>query len=297
VSGGDASSIGGELRSDGNVYMIDPVGVSFDDTVLGVTDVKPLPSLDELNIRAPAGAEVTIDADGVLTVRSSGDIYLEGPIPEIPGVTSIHIVTSGNLIAADDFELPSGVDLELDAGDAVEIPPGQVVAPIIPLLCSGLRPIYPAEETELGTFSMIASAADQVVEIDVLPWREPNRLRLGSRQLVPVALFGSENLDVIEVDRSSLRLGPGEGEPMARFGRSLVFRMDVNWDGHPDLLALFELRDLGIAFGDTRVCLSAATGGGATIEGCDDIETLPVWPRRVRRGRFTSSSNVFQRPR
>jgi hypothetical protein len=59
----------------------------------------------------------------------------------------------------------------------------------------------------------------------------------------------------------------------------VVFRRrDLNRDGHRDLFAAFKLSELGIAYGDTELCLTAATNEGVTLEGCDAIETLPRSP-------------------
>ncbi|MBW2384657.1 MAG: filamentous hemagglutinin N-terminal domain-containing protein, partial [Deltaproteobacteria bacterium] len=283
VSGGISSSIDGHLVGDASVIFINPAGVSLDGQTLTLTSGEMTPTLEELHIRAPDGAEVTIDDDGLLTVESSGDLYLEGSIPALPGVVRIRIVAGGSITATEDFEV-QGVTLELYAGGHVELPGGIIDPPVIGPICdifqSGLRPVFPSQRTELGTFSMVASAADQAVEIDVLPRQKHNRLRLGSRQPVRVVLFGSEDLDVSEIDRSSLRLGPAQGEPITRAGRSIVFRrLDVNRDGRGDLFAVFKLSELGIAYGDTELCLSAETRAGVTLEGCDTIDTLHRWPR------------------
>ena len=68
--------------------------------------------------------EVSIDGDGSLNVHSSGNIYLEGPIPETPGVTRIRIVVLGDIIATPDFEVPAGLTLELESGGRIEFPDG-----------------------------------------------------------------------------------------------------------------------------------------------------------------------------
>ena len=94
---------------------------------------------------------------------------------------------------------------------------------------------------------------------------------------IPVAILGSDALDVRDVDERSLRLGPGEAEPWHRFAR----RRDWNRDGHPDLLVWFPGRDAGVAPGDTELCLFGETRDGGVLEGCDAIDT----DRRRRRPR------------
>ncbi|MBW2420216.1 MAG: hypothetical protein JRH19_16875, partial [Deltaproteobacteria bacterium] len=291
VTSGSSSTISGTLRAPGSAIMANTAGISGNRvgavfemvTMPGLSLVSP-PSLEDLNIWAPDGADLAYDAeDGVLTIESDGDIHLDGPFPDLPGVTKIRIISGGNIVASEDFEFPSDVTLELVAERSVEIPgppPGGPITLPLPRPC-GLQATGGAVETRIGTFTMVASTSNEAVEIDVLPWHEPNRLRLGSRQLVPVALLGSDRLDVRGVDRHSLRLGPEDAQPISHFGRPLVFSIDMNRDGHRDLVAIFQLRKLGVAYGDTELCLSAETGDGDAIEGCDAIETLPGWrPKR-----------------
>jgi filamentous hemagglutinin family protein len=293
VIGGDPGTIGGELREDGPVslFLVDPLRVGPGSVPASSSEPSTLPTLEELGISAPDGAEVTFDANGVLSVTSEGDLYMEGVFPEIPGLTSVHIHTRGSVFVTGAFEVPPGVALQIDAGgigiadDAsvigepiiIGIEPPIIITPF----CNGLRPLFPAQEREVGTFSLIASVA-RPVEIDVRPRRRHNRLRLGSRQMIPVALLGSGDLDVRDVDEGSLRLGPGEAEPLGRRGRRWILRVDVNSDRHVDLLALFDIRDTEVAFGDTHLCLVAETEDGALIEGCDAIDTWPEMTRHER---------------
>ncbi len=261
-----------------------------------------IPTLEELNISAPDGAVLTFDDDGLLTVESSGDITLSGSFPEIPGLISIRIIAGGDIMVLAGFEVHIPGSLEFISGGGDEIP-GGVDPPIITPGCDvivfdGLLPMLPAEKIELGTFSITASAATQV-EIDVLPWRDPNELRLGTHQRVWVALLGSEHLDVSDVDPSTLRLGPAEAEPLTRrFGSPLSFLMEINWDAehHRDLLTLFDVRKLGVAYGDTELCLSAQTYSGVTLEGCDRIDAMPTpLKRRYRRHKFRSHRGAHHR--
>ncbi|MFP6607520.1 MAG: hypothetical protein VCC19_13190 [Myxococcota bacterium] len=283
-------------------FEVPETALSFSNLMRSMASALPVPTLEELNITAPDGAEVSIDGDGSLNVHSSGDIYLEGPIPETPGVTRIRIVVLGDIIATPDFEVPAGLTLELESGGSIEFPggveipgpdeiPGDLVPDPIPCpIFRGLIPLFPADETELGSFSMIVSVANQAVEVELLPRRETNRLRLGAHKPVWVALYGSDELDVSDVDRHSLRLGPADGEPIARYGRPLVFRWDLNRDGHRDLFAVFKQRELGITHGDVALCLRAETHSGITLEGCDRIETRRARPRRIF-GRHESESS------
>lgn len=296
VTGDGGSLIGGVIHSypDADLLFINPDGITFGETLIVLSE-HVLPTLEDLNIIAPDGAAITFDDVGLLTVTSDGVITLAGSFPEIPGLTGVRIVATGGIIVLGEFMLPSDVSLELTTDGSVEIP-DRTVPPIIAPGCDvivigGLLPVRPAVKTELGSFSITASAATQV-EIDVLPGRHANRLRLGSRQRVWVAVLGSEDFDVDDVDASSLRLGPAEAEPFSRrFGRTLSVILDINrgrGGHHLDLLTAFDVRKLGVAYGDTELCLYGQTHSGVAFEGCDRIDAMPKSlkrkSRRSRRG-------------
>ncbi len=241
----------------------------------------PAPTLEELGIIAPDGAEVTLDSEGVLTIRSEGKLIVEGTFPEIEGLTAI-VIIGAEIEVTGSLALPPNVELRLETDGSIVLPEPPVVGG--PVLCNGLRPIFPAEEREVGSFTMVATSA-QVVEIDVHPGRDDNRVSAGRRGLLPVAILGSDELDVAEVVHDSLRLGPGEAEPLSNRRWTWVFQMDVNGDQHDDLLAIFGVRASGIERGDESVCLVGETLDGGSIEGCDAIDTTPRHWRRRRNGR------------
>jgi hypothetical protein len=244
------------------------------------------PTLEELNISAPDGAEILFDDDGVLTVESDGAITLFGPLPDIPGLTEVRIVAGGDIVVTEDFEFRPDISLSLRTDAMIDIE-GDLIAPLPREECYvagliGLMRLVPAETTVLGTFSITASAATQV-EIDVSPGRKSSRLRLGSRDRVRVALRGSDDLDVRDVDPETLRLGRADAQPIAGPRGPRVKITRVNRERRRDLLTVFDVRELGVAYGDTELCLHAQTYSGVTIEGCDRIDTAPRGRRSRKR--------------
>jgi len=117
----------------------------------------------------------------------------------------------------------------------------------------------------LATFEILD---DLEASIDVVPRLERNFVFPLSRAPIPVALLGSEELDVSEVDIETLAFGPsgalsiGERPPR-----------DIDDDGFDDLVSRYRTDETGIAFGDTEACLSGETFDGHVFEGCDVIET------------------------
>lgn len=301
VTGGDAFTIEDTLVGGGSVGLLSPSGVVFVETS-GTTARERLvaaagtasaaaPTLAELGITAPSGAQVTFDGSGALTVRSEGDLLVAGGVIDVPGLTSLTLVTPGNITVEGMLELPPGVMLSLNAGAIViegDLPgsPGDVVIdpppPIVGIpICDDLLPVFPAVEREVGSFSLVASAAEQV-EIAVEPRRQGGRMHPGRHGIVPVAILGSADLDIRDVDERSLRLGPGEAEPTSHHGRDRSRRVDVNRDGEMDVVVRFDAREAGVAVGDTELCLFGETTDGTAIEGCDALETKPERQLRTR---------------
>jgi hypothetical protein len=99
--------------------------------------------------------------------------------------------------------------------------------------------------------------------------------------VIEVAILGSQELDIRDVEVRSLRLGPAEAEPTRHRGLGRTRRVDVNRDGETDLLVRFDAHEAEIP-GDGVVCLWGGTRDGSLIEGCD---SAAVGLERERRGR------------
>ena len=111
-----------------------------------------------------------------------------------------------------------------------------------------------------------------VVELDIKPGNDLNKVNPSSRGVVLVAILGSEDFDVADIDGTTLDFGPYYARPAKRVGEN---HADVNADGFPDLLAHFRTAETGIEFGDMEACLSGETLDGRSFEGCDTIQTVP----------------------
>jgi hypothetical protein len=182
--------------------------------------------------------------------------------------------------------LPWGVAVETDGGIVVSttpgpggIPPGSVVR----------------VDPDDGSQTLVVGDLPAVGAIGVVPPPEPRievrpfRLRVGpgGRKKLRVVLFGSEHLDVADVDLDSLAFGPKGAAPLA--GR--IVRRGT--DSFPDLLLFFRARQAGFRPGDTRACLEG-TANDLAFRACDSIRVLGGWRgfhRGDRRTRASGSAN------
>ena len=106
------------------------------------------------------------------------------------------------------------------------------------------------------------------VQIDIRPLTPFNWIHPEGRELVPVAILGSDAFPVSEVDRSSLAFGPNGAAPKLTLEKR---DRDISGDEVADLLSFYRSNETGIAIGDTQACVTGVTRDGIAFEGCDSV--------------------------
>ncbi len=147
---------------------------------------------------------------------------------------------------------------------------------------------HPVINDEWATFDLAAFTATKIgntgirirglsfldvitVDIDIKPGSDPNSINTKNKGVIPVAILGSANFDVSDVDVTTLTFGPGGATPAHKAGGHVE---DVNDDGFDDLVSHYPTQDAGLSSGDTEACVDGATTGGMTIRGCDAVRIV-----------------------
>ncbi len=126
----------------------------------------------------------------------------------------------------------------------------------------------------IGAAMTPAYSAPTVIKIDIKPASDPNSINIRSMGLVPVAILGSANFDVADVDVTSLVFGPNGATPAHDLSDLDTYNEhieDVNQDGFDDLVSHYKQKETGIACGDIFATLFAETISGTTIAGADSV--------------------------
>jgi hypothetical protein len=97
------------------------------------------------------------------------------------------------------------------------------------------------------------------------------------RGVVPVVVFGSEALDVADLDVDSLRFGPDGAATAHDLTGPFTWNEhldDVNLDGFMDVMTHYRVDESGIAPGDESADLLGLTLDGRPLKGSGSIQTV-----------------------
>ncbi len=112
------------------------------------------------------------------------------------------------------------------------------------------------------------------IAIDIKPGSYPNCLNINGNGVVPVAINGSQDFNVLEVDPLTLRLA-GLEVKVKTIGKPQCGYEDWNSDGYGDLVCHFADDPDVWAPGDGEATLTGNLMDGTPFAGSDTICVVP----------------------
>ena len=122
-----------------------------------------------------------------------------------------------------------------------------------------------------GLQSIANISGGLAVTIDVRPNGPNNMVNVNEAGKIPVAIYGSDDFDIVADGYAALGFGPSQG-PVFDWAGSVV--SDLNRDGIDDLTLYFRIEESGLDLGDTQGCVVGTTNLGQFFSGCDSINTI-----------------------
>lgn len=110
--------------------------------------------------------------------------------------------------------------------------------------------------------------------IDIKPDDAKNIVRASSGRVIPVAIFGSSELDVIAINPRSIRLNAVDVMLVGKSDKSLCRQIDINDDSYEDLVCDVHTTGFKVGEGEFRIILKATTYHGESLKGEDRIRIV-----------------------
>lgn len=112
------------------------------------------------------------------------------------------------------------------------------------------------------------------VQIDIKPGSYPNSINRNSKGVIPVAILGSADFDVTQIEPLSLALA-GMALNIQNKGTPQCSLEDVNKDGFMDLVCKFVDGTITTSVETTTFVLTGTLLDGTSFEGSDEVRIVP----------------------
>jgi hypothetical protein len=221
------------------------------------------------------------NGDGSLGAPSTHAIFGRAPIAvalaDLDGDGSLDVATANSQDQSASLRLGNGdgtfKPFDLDSFFEVGLDPQSIA--VADMNGSSIPDIVTVSSRS-DSVSVVTDPFDWTISvaIDIRPNSDVNRINQSGRGLISVALLGSDELDVADVDPTTLRFGPGQASPVHELTDSATLAEhieDVNSDGFADLVSHYEIQQTGLSLDDTESCLRGRLLNERPFEGCDSV--------------------------
>jgi hypothetical protein len=125
----------------------------------------------------------------------------------------------------------------------------------------------------------------------------PNKINPYGRGVIPVAILGSEDFSIADIDVTTIRFGPAGAACRHDLTDEWTCNEhveDMNLDGFLDLMTHYRAEDTGIACGDSSATITGSGLDGTPFVGIDYFETVGCNSNRPPRGMTNRETERIQ---
>jgi len=121
----------------------------------------------------------------------------------------------------------------------------------------------------------VLTEPSRVVDIDIKPGSDPNCFNNDGKGVIPVAILGSADFDVTQIDPGTVSLEGLAVKMVGKANKLLAHIEDVNSDGYDDLVVQIQDQDGTFTAGSSTATVTGNLYDGTPFEGTDSICVVP----------------------
>ncbi len=137
-------------------------------------------------------------------------------------------------------------------------------------------PVYAAsQDLQIAQSSrLFGGDPSSSMQIDIAPESEVNTISTRAGRVIPVAILGSPSLDVVSINPRTITLEGVDVMLVGKSDKSLCKQVDINGDGHLDLLCDVRTTGFRVNPGTFVFRLKAETYDKTSLRGEDHLRII-----------------------
>ena len=141
--------------------------------------------------------------------------------------------------------------------------------------CCNVSTSVASEDSQIAQSSrLFGGDPSSSMQIDIKPESEINTITTNAGREIPVAILGSPTLDVVSINPRTIRLEGIDVMLVGKSDKSLCKQVDINGDGHLDLLCDVRTTGFRVNPGTYTLRLKAETYDKTILRGEDQLRII-----------------------
>lgn len=140
--------------------------------------------------------------------------------------------------------------------------------------CNALSSIAAADLQLVQSSNLFGGDPSGSMRIDIKPGDEANIMYRNAGRVIPVAIMGSSSLDVASINPRTMRLEGIDVMLVGKSDKSLCKVVDIDADGHDDLLCDVRTTGFRVKEGSYTIRLKAETYDKTSLRGTDHLRII-----------------------